>query len=124
MRLIGQDRNIFELNKYYAEAQEKLQSWAQDADHLLRPNPPSVFGDVPIKNDAVLDCLVKPTSFNGKTVILLQDLCHACLIITERQLKYQLPVGCFWEPSEALQHQARFCSVTNISGERNFAVAN
>ena len=124
MRLVGQDRNIFELNKYYAKAQEKLQSWAQDTDQLLGPNPPSVFGDVPIKNDAVIDCLVKPTSFNGKTVTLLQACCQACLIIIERQFKDQLPGGRFWDPSEALRHQARSCSATNISSERNFAVAH
>ena len=43
MRLVGQDRNIFELNKYYAEAQQKLQSWAQDADQLLGPNHQSLL---------------------------------------------------------------------------------
>ena len=67
---------------------------------------------------------MKPTSNNGKTITLLQDLCQASLIIIERQLKDQLPGGHYWDPSEALQHQVRSCSATNISGERNFAIVN
>ena len=67
---------------------------------------------------------MKQTSNDDKTVMLLQDLCQACLIIIERQLKDQLPGGCYFDPSEALQHQARSCSATNINGERNFAIAD
>ena len=91
MRLVGLDNNILGMNRYYAEAQEKFQSWSQDASQLLRPSPPSVFADVAIKDDVALDSLTKPTSTDGKTITLLQDLCQACLIIIERQLKDQLP---------------------------------
>ena len=87
MRLVGQDNNILDMNRYYAEAQEKCQPWSQDASQLLRPSPPSVFADVAIKDDFALDSLMKPTSNNYKTVTLLQ----ACLIIIEQQLKDQLP---------------------------------
>ena len=124
MRLVGLDNNILGMNRYYAEAQEKCHSWSQDASQLLRPSPPSVFADVAIKDDVALDSLMKPTSNNGKTITLLQDLCQASLIIIERQLKDQLPGGHYWDPSEALQHQSRSCSATYISGEKNFAIAD
>ena len=107
MQLVGQDNNILGMNRYYAEAQEKFQSWSHDASQVLRPSPPSVFADVAIKDEVALDSLMTPTFNNGKIITMLQDLCQACLIIIERQLKVLLPGGRYWDPSEALLHQRR-----------------
>lgn len=42
----------------------------------------------------------------------------------ERQLESQLPGWKFWDPSPELQEEAASCSNTNITGERNFAMAD
>ena len=77
MRLVGRsDLNILDMNPYYAGAQGKLESWSEDASPLLGPSPPSVFVDVPIKADVVLDSLMQTVSSNEETVTLLQDLCR------------------------------------------------
>ena len=121
MRLLGNNKTILEMNIFYAEAQEKTKSWSTDASPLLSPHPPSVFETIPIKEDAVLESLLTPTSLNDITVNLLQNLCAVILVLIERQLHSQLPGGVFWDAAPDVQQQAKSCSATNISGERNFA---
>ena len=125
MRMVGRpDLNILDMNPYYAEAQGKLESWSEDASPLLGPSAPSVFADVPIMADVVLDSIMQTTSSNEKTVTLLQDLCKACLAVVNRQLKSQLDGGIHCHPSEALRQKASSYSATNIGGERNFTFAD
>ena len=121
MRLLGQNKSILEMNAFYAEAQGKTKTWSNDASPLLSPHPPSVFEAIPIKEDAVLGSLLTPTSLNDMTVKLLQNLCAVILVLIERQLHSQLPGGVFWDAAADVQQQAKSCSATNISGERNFA---
>ena len=124
MRLVGSDKRILEMNQYYAEAKENLHLWSQDAFQLIMCNPPSIFQDVPVKNDVVLESLLKPATNDNMTIQLIQELCAACLLIVERQLKAQLPGGSFWEPNDDLRETGKSCQATNISGERNFAISD
>ena len=55
--------------------------------------------------------------------MLLQDLCTSCLLVMNRQLQSQLPGGEYWNPSPELLLEAASCSSANISGERNFGMA-
>ena len=50
----------------------------------------------------------------------MQKLCNACLDVVNRQLQSHLAGGEFWLPTKQLQAEARTCSSTNMSGERNF----
>ena len=85
---------------------------------------PSVFANVPVKDDIVLDSLKKPTSSNDKTIALLRELCKTCLSVVERQLTTQLDGGCFSNPSATLVQQASSCRASNISCEHNFGSAD
>ena len=58
------------------------------------------------------------------TTTLLQELCQACVVVLERQLATQLPGGVYWNSSPQLIQEAKTSSNTNISGDRNFAVAD
>jgi len=89
-----------------------------------RASRPSVFANVPVKDDIVLDSLKKPTSSNDKTIALLRELCKACLGVVERQLTTQLEGGCLSNPSDTLVQQARSCRASNISCERSFGSAD
>ena len=124
MRLVARDLPILEMNPYFAEAHSKLRSWSEDASPLLGPSTPSVFANVPVKDDIVLDSLKKPTSSNDKTIALLRELCKACLGVVERQLTTQLEGGCFSNPSDTLVQQASSCRASNISCERSFGSAD
>ena len=124
MRLVARDLPILEMNPYFDEARSKLRSWSEDASPLLGPSTPSVFADVPVKDDIVLDSLNKPTASNDKTIALLRELCKACLGVVERQLTTQLDGGCFGNPSDTLVQQASSCRASNISCERSFGSAD
>ena len=124
MRLLGQNKTILEMNGFYAEAQGKLLMWSNNAHSLLSLHPPSVFESVPVKQDVVLESLLTPTSLNEITVKLLANFCGAILVLIERQLCSQLPGGIFWKAGDDIEQQAKSCSATNISGERNFARAD
>lgn len=124
MRLVGQELNILDMNKKYLEAKENLTNWAQDASPLLQADPPSAFAGVPVLKDIVLDTLLQPTDTDGETKQMIQELCVACLDVMERQLVSQLPGGQFWDPSDVIKEQAKSCTSTNISGERNFAICD
>lgn len=126
MRLVGHDKTILEMNTYFHEAQVNLMKWAEDASPLMSPNPPSIFKDIGVKEDIVLHSLLEPleTVKQSQCLQLVQDMCHACLAVIERQLQSQLPGGAFWDPSPQMQTEAESCASTNISGERNFAIAD
>ena len=71
MRLVGQNCNILEMNKYFQEAHVNLTKWSEDSSSLLSSNPPSVFSGIPIQKDIVFEKLLQPTEFDGATKELL-----------------------------------------------------
>ena len=126
MRLVGvKDLGILDLNTYFAEAINNLKHWSVDASPLLAPEgPPSVFQSVSIQRDRVLVKLSAVHPTNTDVEFLLRKLCTACLVVAERQLSTQLEGGIFFNPSQELLTESTSCSTTNISGERNFALAD
>ena len=114
--------NILDLNDKYLDLQTNFSQWANDASPLL--SPCSIFSDVPVPEDPVYHSLLSPNSDDNKVKQLLSVLCKACLRVVERQLSSQLPGGEFWEPNPALEQAAKSCHSSNISGERNFAMAD
>ena len=122
MRCVGKNMNILDLNPKFCELQRNLEVWSHDATKLLEIPLPSAFKDIPVLEDPILSSLATPMtrSTDADTIVLLQKLCSACLDVVNRQLKSQLP-GEFWRPTKQLQAEARTCSSTNMSGERNFA---
>ena len=123
MRCVGKNMNILDLNPRFCELQRNLEVWSHDATKLLEIPLPSAFKDIPVLEDPILSSLATPMtrSTDADTIELLQELCNACLDVVNRQLQSHLPGGEFWLPTKQLQAEARTCSSTNMSGERNFA---
>ena len=124
MRLLSKATNILEMNEHFNYAHEQITRWSNDASPLLSVDAPCAFREVDIKRDEVFDSLVKSNSDDADTKALLQDLCTSCLLVMNRQLQSQLPGGEYWNPSPELLLEAASCSSTNISGERNFGMAD
>lgn len=83
MRLVGRSLNILQMNPYFEEARTKLQEWTTDASPLLHHPPPSVFHDVPIKDDRVLTALQAVMNHHPACLELFQKLCAAVLTVID-----------------------------------------
>ena len=124
MRLLSKATNILEMNEHFSYAHGQITRWSNDASPLLSVDAPCAFREVDIKRDEVFDSLVKSNSDDVDTKVLLQDPCTSCLSVMNRQLQSQLPGGEYWNPSPELLLEAASCSSANISGERNFGMAD
>ena len=125
MRLVGQDLNILDINKYYNEALTNITRWKCQPSEMISSKS-CIFEAIPLKEDEHLHQLLQFTSNDDEraTESLLQKLLEAIEEVILRQLHTQLPGGVFWDPSPRLQEEARSSTSHNISGERKFAMVD
>ena len=127
MRLVAQDLNILDLNKFYNEALTNVSSWkCQLGEIHVLTSKSTIFDSVPLKEDLQLQQLLQFTSDDDKkaTESILQKLLEAIEVVILRQLHTQLPGDVFWNPSPSLQEEAQSAKSHNISGERKFAMVD
>ena len=127
-RRIEAVESILKVNNDLFQLKLSLEEGCKDATELMQGNGPfpesiihkddlyeQLFGE---SGDEELDCLTQES---------LEILCHALLLILERQAADQLPGGKYWsEPgqpvSDKLQTQTSNVPTTNTVSERDFSV--
>ena len=77
-----------------------------------------------VDRDRCWDSLAKVPEQEEEVCNLLTKLLHSMITVMDRQLSPQLPGGKFWDRGAEPEEAAMSCSVSNISGERNFAVVD
>ena len=98
-----------------------METWKADPVRILEGR--TVFNHE-VDRDRCWDSLAKVPEQEEEVCNLLTKLLHSMITVMDRQLSPQLPGGEFWDRGADLEEAAMSCSLSNISGKRNFVVVD
>ena len=114
--------SVLKMGSTYCELKHKLDLWSTDSSSLLDGSARCIEG-IPIHSDEVWDTLIQSSSTDEMTLELLQLLCKAFSVTTQRLLVDHLPNGIYYNVTdEELIKETASVPTTNVSPERDFAV--
>jgi len=106
------------MNTYFDVLITKLDTWAQDASHMLQGDAES-YADYPITKDEIWDHLIASTDHDATTQELLEILCGAFSALLSRLVQDHLPGGVYCNPST---NETKSVSKTNVVSTRDFGM--
>ena len=122
MRLTETNVPILELNSHFEDALSRLNEWISDPSSFFRDDCPSIFNGISVNKDNVYKCLIKASSLDTKTKLLLGLLLSKIKEVFVKQLSDQITGGIHSNPQDDLQLQSASCGCNNISCERIFGM--
>ena len=121
-RLSESSTSVLEMGSVYCEMKSKFDSWAEDADSVIR-GIATLEDNSSLCADEVREALLETNATNEATLDLLKLLFGAFAETTQRLLLDHLPGGKYHsvEDNDAVEKLSSV-PTTNVSPERDFAV--
>ena len=121
-RLSDSSTSVLEMGSVYCEMKSKFDSWAEDADSVIR-GIATLEDNSSLCADEVREALLETNATNETTLDLLKLIFGAFAETTQRLLLDHLPGGKYHsvEDNDAVEELSSV-PTTNVSPERDFAV--
>lgn len=123
-RIIESFKSILELNPFLLRLKIKLSNLCKDASSLLSGENIFDMDNAVIHDDEVFKKLFEDTKnddFDVLTQQCLEVICHALVLILERQC-VDLPGGKYWNASTTVKESSTIVPTTNKASESDFAI--
>ncbi|KAK7103600.1 uncharacterized protein [Littorina saxatilis] len=122
--LLGSKVHYLDFYRYVEDLRNTLRNWEQDPSPALSQNCEPVFTGVVFREQPdVLQSLLAVSEEKATAVkALLQKMCSAMLVVTERQLEDFLPGGKYHNSDDqVLRQRLQHSFITNLVAEESFA---